>query len=189
VTRTILLAAFVALGAYFWRAPQGGTAAGAAISLVDTFATAEKRPDTGANAIAVREVAIGGSARRTIVAPPVSRIVWPIAIPRNAELRVGLAVESAASRPSGTVVFRIGVADDRTYEQLFQRRVEASASTAWIEAVVDLGAYAGFQWSLFYWPDGRNWSVIFNTNRPPRAGDGGSLRALWGEPAVRTVNR
>jgi hypothetical protein len=50
---------------------------------------------------------------------------------------------------------------------------------------IDLSAYGGFKWSLFYRPREKTWRIIFNTTimrlgRPVEATD----RLFWGRPSI-----
>ena len=156
------------------------------IDLVDRVAGAERRPTSAAGT--VLDVDIGGDSRRALGVPAVSRIIWTVrGIPARSELRTAVAIQPQAVEPfEGAVVFRIGMSDGRTYEEIFSRRIGPGASAdtrRWTPVVVDLSRYGGWQWSVFYRPDTLTWQVIFNTNASV-AGQRAEIVAWWGEPAI-----
>jgi hypothetical protein len=102
-----------------------------------------------------------------------------VTIPDAAHLRVFLGVkEEAWDKASDGVLFRFGISDGRTYEELLNQHVDPAGNQSdrrWLKEDIDLSAYAGQQVDL-----------IFNTNTSlPSRGDNGAYDfAVWGEPAV-----
>jgi hypothetical protein len=187
VTRPLALAIALIVTAAGLSGLADRHAPSAAIDLIARFDAAEKRAPAGP--VTVLRQTIGGSTRQSIVTPAVSRIVWHLTIPKGAELRTAIALDPATRRDARIpVLFRIGIADDRTYEELYSTRLQAGPKTmnAWVDVNIDLRAYAGFQWSLFYRPDGRQWSLIFETRPARRRGTGAKpqWRALWAAPGI-----
>jgi hypothetical protein len=142
------------------------------------------------SAIRVERVSIGGESHPVLYAHPHSRVSWPVSIPRRATLRTYLALKPDVwdQSPDGAV-FTVGISDGRVYELLYSRHVDPRRvpdDRRWVLAEIDLGGYAGWQWSLFYWPSERSWTVIFNTLPGPPAGpaDGAWDWAVWGAPAI-----
>jgi hypothetical protein len=118
--------------------------------------------------------------RASIVVPVPSRVIWTTPVPRRATLRVMAGV--LPSDPPAVVRFRAGVSDHRIYEGLAELTVptRAGAGSGWVPMDVDLSAYAGRKWSIFYRPDTLVWRLVLSTD----AIDGEGVRALWGEPAI-----
>jgi hypothetical protein len=79
------------------------------------------------------------------------------------------------------VRFRLGVADNRTYEPLAQVTVTKAGGARPFN--VDLSAYAGWKWSLFYHPDRIAWRLILSAD----AVDGVPGAGVWGAPRVMTT--
>lgn len=150
------------------------------IDLLHELPRAEKRP--GAGVFELREHTLSGAAHATLVAPAPSRIVWILRLPARAVLRTDVAVLPA---PGGdvAVTFRVGVSDDRRYDQLAQAQVPASRTreSGWVPITADLSLYGGRQWSLFYRPDSQAWRVVFSADLSRGAG-----RVLWGAPGIDT---
>jgi hypothetical protein len=125
---------------------------------------------------------IANDLRPSIVMAVPSRITWRgLRFPRRAVLSTAVAIRGGFG--STAVLFRIGISDDRSYEELARQVIRAD-SPHWTTISADLSRYAGWQWSLFYHPDRRCWNLIFNVS----AEHGGSpaLVALWAGPAVYT---
>ena len=76
--------------------------------------------------------------------------------------------------------FRVGVSDDRIYEQLSSVQLTPDAQTGWTEIRTDLSAYAGWQWSVFYRPSARRWRLVLSTD----AVTGIPGRGVWGVPGI-----
>ena len=170
----------VVIVAGWWLFRRGGP--GERIDLIEGFATAEKRGVSGPAAELV-DIDLGGETRRAISVPPGagnnSRLIWKVRMPDDAWLRVALGMKPEAWDKEGNgVLFRVGISDGRTYEELFTQHVDAFAKPAdrrWIPVMVDLSPYAG-----------EEVQIIFNTNSgPPHAGDDPrNDHALWGAPEV-----
>ena len=158
-----------------------------ATDLVAGLDAAERRP--AAAAFTVVDMDISGQSLRAIVPPPIGRITWQTGLPGRAVLKTSLALHPDAWTQEGNgVLFRIGIAEGRTYEELLTRLVDpyhVVEDRRWIPITIDLSAYSGFKWSLFYQPSRLTWRIIFNTNAgPPGTGDQRGDLPLWGEPAI-----
>jgi hypothetical protein len=149
------------------------------VDLLKRVDHAEKRPSAGPFQLA--EHTFGGLARASIVAPVPSRLTWNVVVPRRSMLRVDAAVPAHGASTSVSV--RLGVSDDRVYEQLLEREITSAESAhGWTTLAVDLSAYAGTKLSLFYHPDGRTWHIVLATD--PREG---TVREIyWGNPGIDT---
>jgi hypothetical protein len=103
-------------------------------------------------------------------------------LPRRGVLRAFVALGEA---PPGIVAapvrFRIGVSDDRIYEGLLER-ILAPGGRSWTELRVDLSAYAGWKWSLFYRPESMTWRVVLAADATGVA----PAAVFWGSPEIVT---
>ncbi len=143
----------------------------ASISVVDfirEFSRADARP-SAAFQITDRD------GRPSILAPAPGRMTWALPLPRRGRFEADVAVVGNVP-----VRFRVGVSDDRIYEQLASLLVQPARG--WTQVSVDLSPYAGRKWSLFYRPDAITWHVVLSTD----AVDGTAGSAIWGSPQVLT---
>lgn len=121
---------------------------------------------------------VGPDLRPAIAVAVPSRITWRgLRFANRTVLRT--AVSARFGDASSQMVFRIGVSDDRTYEELARQVVTAEAP-GWTDVHVDLSQYAGWQWSLFYHPDRRCWNLVFNVSGTA----GSDAEGLWARPAL-----
>jgi hypothetical protein len=148
-----------------------------AVNLLREFDAAEKRPPQGFQ-IVDRE--IGGVSHPSLVVPVPSRLTIPLPLPRRGVLRAFAALESPApGKPAASVRLRVGVSDDRIYEQLAEVLLTPGIHTGWTDVRASLFAYAGWQWSLFYRPERQAWRLVLSTDAPAGAG-----RGVWGAPGI-----
>jgi hypothetical protein len=124
---------------------------------------------------------LGGRVRATLDVPVPSRVIWTIPVPRRGRLVLTPALVPATA-PGTVVRFRVGVSDNRIYEGLADTTLTAADGAVGTPWEIDLSAYAGLKWSVFYQPDRRVWRVVLNTELL----DGAPTRALWIEPAIYT---
>lgn len=157
------------------------TGAGQPIDLISTdrFAAVKKQPNP--EVFALTEATLSGDTRPAIAVQPApgSRLTWKIKVPDDAwlDLAVGLQPEAWTNEGNG-VLFRVGVSDGRTYEELFTLHVNPFTNAGerkWIPVMVDLSSYSGEEVDL-----------IFNTNSgsPGQQEDHRNDLALWGAPKV-----
>ena len=153
------------------------------IELLNELRTAEVRPQ-GQERPPVVEANVGGSRRRSVSVPVPTRMIFRLRIPSRAIFTTALALENPgpADDPSG-VVFRLGFSDGRVYEQLLDTTVLNSDPPVWRPITLDLSAYAGWQWSLFYRPSSIEWQVVLNTYA--HGANAGTLRGLWAMPSIQ----
>jgi hypothetical protein len=124
---------------------------------------------------------IKGDTRPGIYMHPNSRLIFHrVTIPDSGHLRVALGVkEEAWDKPSDGVLFRFGISDGRTYEELLNQLVDPANNPndrMWRDVEnLDLSAYAGQQVDL-----------VFNTevSAPRRVPNGVYDFAVWGAPAL-----
>jgi len=123
---------------------------------------------------------IAGVARPAIVMPVPSRVTWSVPLPRRGLLRTSAALAPAASATPPPVRVRIGISDHRIYEGLSEKVV--TDRDGWVEFSVDLSAYAGWKWSLFYRPDRVTWNLVLAAD----AGGEGAATVVWAGPEIVT---
>lgn len=168
--------AIVLVAAGWWLFKRGSS--GESIDLLARFEEAQKAPSPGV--FALREVDLAGQTRRAItMAPGASRLRWNVQVPDDAwiSVAVGMLPESWEADGDG-VLFRVGVSDGRTFEDLATQHVNPVINTGdrrWIQMMIDLSAYAGEQVEL-----------NFNTNSslPGKADDPRNDLAVWGTPEI-----
>lgn len=149
------------------------------VNLIREADRADKRPPTGFE-ITTRD--IDGTAHPSIVVPVPSRLTISLPLPRHGMLRAFASLEpSPAGAPVAPVRLRVGVSDNRIYEQLTDV-VLSPQDRRWILVQSDLSAYAGWKWSLFYHPDRVMWHVVLAAD----AIGGVPARAAWGSPEIVT---
>lgn len=147
-----------------------------AVDLLKQLGHAEKRPVNGTFELV--DQGCGGVRRPSLAVPASSRLTWSTKFPDGAVFTSGAAV---VGPPGASAVFRVGVSDDRIYEQLETRTVTADdCGRAWTAIVVNLQQYTGWRFSLFYQPRGRTWHLVLGVN----AGSVAPTRAYWGMPQV-----
>jgi hypothetical protein len=165
----------VLLAGGWWLFSRGSSAP--AVQLIPLLESATKRPD-GAT-FQVIEADLGGDKQQAIYTVPTSRLIYKLRIPDDAWMKVSVGTKPESWTQEGDgVLFRFGVSDGRTYDELFTQHVNPFANPGdrkWIPVWVDLSAYAG-----------EEMEVIFNTNTSA-AGKGNDPRndhALWGAPEI-----
>ena len=103
--------------------------------------------------------------------------------PTHVWLHTAVALVPDASGQMGPgVSVRIGIADNRSYEQLVGLRVPPPVASAafWRPIDIDLRAYSGWQWSLFYRP----WTILWRVNLSVDASPGAGVVA-WRNPTLQ----
>jgi hypothetical protein len=169
--------AIVLAGAAWWLFKRSSS--GEAIDLLSRYDQAVKQPS--AEFFEQRDVDLGGETRKAIAVKPNAgtRLRWKVQVPDDAWLRlaVGLLPEAWEKEGDG-VLFRVGVSDGRSYEDLVTQLVNPLASKGdrrWIAMNIDLAAYAGEEVEL-----------IFNTNSsaPAKGDDQRNDLAVWGAPEI-----
>jgi hypothetical protein len=176
----IVLLLVLALAAGIWYM-RGGGGGGVYVRLITLYDTAEKRPPERVQELfKLVDVTIEGQTKPSIFQHPTSRMTFKqVSIPNDAWLRVSVALMPEAwEKTNDGVLFRFGVSDGRTYDELVKQHVNPRLNPSerrWIPLEVDLSQYAGSQVDL-----------IFNTNAslPGQGEDAGNDWAVWGEPEI-----
>jgi hypothetical protein len=142
------------------------------VDFIREFDRAEKRPPAG---YTIGDHYAFDEHRPGILGPAPGRLIWVLPLPRRGLFQAAVAVDGASA-----VRFRIGVSDDRIYEEL--AGVTLDAGSRWTDLRADLSAYAGWKWSLFYRPERIAWRVVLSAD----AVAGVPGRAVWGTPEIVT---
>ena len=170
-----IIVVIVAAAWFFLRSPGERVA----IDLVQTFPTAERRPNP--DVFSVIDATLAGQTKRAIFSRQDqvgTRIVWNVMVPNNAWLKVSLGLREEAWTMKGDgVLFRIGVSEANAYDALLSVVINPFANASdrqWDDVSFDLSPYAG-----------RLVHLIFDTNSSIDGHDdrNGDL-ALWGEPRI-----
>jgi hypothetical protein len=143
---------------------------------------ADKRPPSG---FTLGERRLDAAARPSIAAIVPSRLTLPLPLPRHGVFHVFVALDDAPAAPRTTGVrLRVGISDHRIYEGLTEV-ILTPGTRGWTDLRVDLSAYAGWKWSLFYRPDQTIWRLVLAAD----ALDNVPATVLWGEPEIVTDRR
>jgi len=150
---------------------------GPAIDLISTFEAATKKPADGV--FQVVDMDLNGEQKRAIFTQAPTRMTWKVKIPDDGWIKASLGMKPETWDKEGDgVLFRIGVSDGRTFEDLLTLHVDPfhnKADRRWIPIAVDVSQYAG-----------EEVDVIFNTNNsmPGKGDDRQNDLALFGEPQI-----
>lgn len=151
------------------------------VDLLETLPTAERRAALPID-VAIEGDLVGpaGDIRPAVVMAAPARVIWSTRLPWRAKLETAvILVDDGHGARSGSAVARIGISDDRRYDQLATIPLDGSAlPRAWQTVSIDLHAYSGWQWSLFYRPWERTWRLIFSADAAPA----GTI--AWARPIV-----
>ena len=139
-----------------------------AADLINDFARAECRPSGACEPIA-------GAAGLTLRVTSPSRVTWALPLPHDGRFETTVSTLSDAA-----IRFRVGISDDRTYEALTEIVVAKQDGPK--PLALDLSAYAGRKWSLFYRPDRITWRLTLSADAI--AGVPGV--GVWAAPRVMT---
>ncbi|HUL74153.1 MAG TPA: hypothetical protein VLT86_13685 [Vicinamibacterales bacterium] len=155
----------------------GSAPAPAAIDLVAALPTAERRalhdPDA---AIRADFVPVGTDHLEALITDAPARVIFPVRFVSRARFRARVALQPGSA---GATV-RAGIADDRAYDELLRLPLvpASGAAIAWQPIDIDLDAYSGWKFSLFYQPGRRNWKLVLNADATP----GGTV--VWLQPTI-----
>ena len=138
--------------------------------LTHDLPSARIQPAASPDVVRRENLTEAGSSTPVLFLRAPSRLTWSARFPDHAELEGSVAI--AAGSPGVTV--RIGIADDRSFEELVRLPLaESTGASKWAPIRADLGAYSGWKWSLFYRPSRVTWSLIVAADPTP----GGAV--LW----------
>jgi hypothetical protein len=146
------------------------------------LSSARIQPAPSAEVARVGEIADAGVLVPALLITAPARLTWPVRFGEHADLDASVALVPGASAstaaPAGVTV-RIGISDGRTFDELGRLALTAASgngSLAWHPIRIDLGAYVGWKFSVFYRPSRLNWNIVVSADATP----GGTLgwRAL-----------
>jgi hypothetical protein len=132
------------------------------------LAGARIQPAASADVARLGEVADAGASIPVLLTAAPARLTWLVRFPARADFDASAGVVPGDPAAAGVTV-RIGLSDDRAYEELARLPLTAHAGPGitWQPIRVDLGAYSGWQWSLFYRPSRINWNLIVAADPTP----------------------
>lgn len=140
---------------------------------------ARKQPE---GAVRKESLTIAGVWMPVLLMPAPSRVTWPVRFAERVELDAALALTPGGAGAPAGVTLRIGLSDDRWYNEVLRVRIDPAADGAetWRPIHVDLTPFSGWKWSLFYRPSRIAWKLIVNAEGAP----GGTL--AWRKLAFQT---
>jgi len=150
------------------------------IDLLRELPRAARAPAADADRlISIAFVDRDGASKPALVMRPTSRVIWQIQMADVAELRTDIG-RLPGGDPNARLSARIGVSDERLYEDYYREQLElpAAGSPVWQLLVIDLSLYSGRKWSLFYRPARRAWSLVLNVQ------GGGDAAVALVEPRI-----
>jgi len=156
--------------------------ANAPIDLVYELRHAERRAAKPIDeAVRTDTITVSGGIEPVVITEPPARVIYRVRMPSRSSFHARVALmPGAAGQPRGASI-RIGLSDDRFYDELV--RIPLTPATGeipqWQPVDVDLGAYSGWQWSIFYRPSQITWKLILNADATP----GGTV--AWAAPVIR----
>jgi len=171
VVSLLLVAALV--GAFRERRPRS-------IDLIERMYEAELRssPLTMRDTFELMPEGLGDSVA-SVFAHSNSQIRWPMTLPEKARLRTAVVIHPGAWAHAGDgVVFRIGIADDGRYRELFLRHADPArvvADRGWVPVDLDLSAFGGKRVDLIFRTDASVPGQPLNSDYD---------WAMWGAPRV-----
>jgi hypothetical protein len=164
---------------------SSGAAPEDTVRLIDQTPVEKRAGSPIEEAVRIEDTGSGADRARAIRMRAPTRVIWSVVIPFHARLRTAVALvpdHANADGPLGPgVTVRIGIADKRSYEELARVPVlpPSAGAAFWQPIDVDLGAYRGWQWSIFYRPGDTPWRLNFSVDAIPGAGT-----VAWREPAI-----
>lgn len=169
------------IGFWFYRSASGpGEAAVDLIAMFAQLPEDRRRSNMPADqAFQVENVDIAGEQKPSLFAHPTSRVTYTVTIPNDAWFRSWLALKQEVWTTSEDgVLFRMGISDGRTYEELINQHVDPANNASdrrWVPVTADLSAYAG-----------QTVDIVLNTNSslPGRGDNPANDWAVWGSPEV-----
>ncbi len=123
------------------------------------------------------QIALDGETRRAIHSPLSSEVVFPLELPRDAELSFSPALLTEHRVARARVDFRAKVSFEGREIEVYRRELRVEDENAWHDARVDLGAWSGksVTLTLSAEPSSTGESVPWASR----------VRPVWGEPSIR----
>ena len=121
-SRWAALGAAIVLAAIVWYW-TGSSGVSNEIDLIAALPTAEKRTNVDDQPqFVIESVTVDGVAKRSILARPHSRLLYPVLVPPDAWLEVGFALKPETwDLPGDGAQFRVGINDGRNYEEMVRQ--------------------------------------------------------------------
>jgi hypothetical protein len=146
--------------------------------LMRDLSSARIQPAPTSEVARLGELADGAGSTAALLLRSPARLTWSVRFREHAELDASVAlIAGAASMPLHNperptylagVIVRIGISDDRAYEELWRLSLTAPGDRiAWQPVRLDLGSYSGWKWSLFYQPSRTTWNLIVAADPAP----------------------
>lgn len=111
------------------------------------------------------QVTIRGERKRAVIVPQPSRFIFKITLSPQAVLTGAFGIpDGADDHLARETRFVIGISNGRVYDGLLGWKGD---TPGWTPIRVDLSAYSGWKWSLFYQPAGITWDLIFTVYGTP----------------------
>lgn len=149
------------------------------VNLVRDVRDAEARPSRAAFEVA--DVSVAGRPVPGIRTMAPSRLIFVLPVPRRSTFVAQVAIDGGIDgAPPQPLRFRVGMSDDRIYEQLADVVLTPGGQSGWTPLRADLSAYAGWQWSVFYRPESQRWRLVLSTD----VLGGAPGRGVWGAPGI-----
>jgi hypothetical protein len=125
----------------------------------------------------VEFVRSGSEAAPAIVIEAPARLIYKVRMPAEARFEANVAFLSSPPDSAGGVTLRLGLSDQRHYDQVLNLPLTSDAKE-WRAIRVDLAEFSGRQWSVFYRPAAIVWDLILNVDARP----GGTV--AWARPRI-----
>lgn len=155
------------------------------IDLVSELRHAERRAARPIDeAVRLDRLTVDGRVEPVVITDAPARVIYQVRMPSRATFHARVALlPGEAGQPRGAAI-RVGLSDDRFYDELTRITLTPSDTTTphWLSVDLDLGGYSGRQWSLFYRPSKITWKLILNADALP----GGTI--AWASPVIRNYN-
>jgi hypothetical protein len=136
-------------------------------------------PRLGVVTLSDRALSTAQDTRPAVHAPAPSRLSWTLEVPAAAVLELGMGLLRGAGPTGGSVRFSVAVRGPTGLHELAAHRVGAG-TPSWVDARVDLGAYAGQRVELELRTEAGGSAQL------SEAVDAAGL-AVWSEPVLHTL--
>jgi hypothetical protein len=151
------------------------------IDLIALLPQAERRAAGSVDdAVRADSANVDGSPRPVLITRAPARVIWPLRFGSKVVLRSRVSLLPDASSSSAGVIVRVGISDERSYDELLRTPLDRPG---WRPIEIDLSAYSGWQWSLFYQPSRVTWRLVINADATP----GGTM--AWADLRIEKKRR
>lgn len=150
------------------------------IDLLNDLSRAERRaPPPSDRSIRADFVHVRSDVAPALLMTAPARVLYPVRMPARARFVADVGLVDPVPETAGVVV-RVGLSDGRRYEEVFRAVLDHASHgrTPWAQVAIDLSAYSGWQFSVFYQPSRRDWQLVLNADSAP----GGTV--AWVRPTI-----